>query len=107
MRARLLRTLARLGCVAIGGTFAVLVGVQYARIVERNVVYMQQVRDVESDVGALQSKRVEQLREIDRLTDPRGAIPEIHDRLHLVGDHEAIIYLKRHDEPDAGGAPAP
>jgi hypothetical protein len=106
VKSRLLRTLARLGCVAIAGTFAVLVGVQYVRIVERNVVYMQQVRDAESDVAALQSKRAEQLREISRLTDPRGAIPEIHDRLHLVGDHEAIIYLKRHDGLDAGGTAA-
>ncbi len=107
MKPRLLRTLARLGCTAIVGTFAVLVGVQYARIVERNVTYMQQVRDVERDVTALQSKREEQLREIRRLSDPRGAIPEIHDRLHLVGDHEAIIYLKRHDGLDADRAPAP
>jgi hypothetical protein len=31
------------------------------------------------------------------LSDPRGSIPEIHDRLHMVGPHEEIIYLKRHD----------
>lgn len=104
MRSPLLRTLARLGCAAIVGTFAVLIGVQYARIVERNVAYMQQVRDVERDVAALQIKRDEQLRRIGRLSDPQGAIPEIHDRLHLVGDHEAIIYLKRHDGLDAGAS---
>ena len=46
---------------------------------------------------ALQTKRDEQLRQIKRLSDPSGSIPDIHDRLHLVGDHEAIIYLKRHD----------
>jgi hypothetical protein len=86
-----------MGIAAIGGTFAVLIGVQYVRIVERNVSYIQQVHDVQSDVTALELKRDEQLRQIKRLSDPRGAIPEIHDRLHLVGDHEAIIYLKRHD----------
>lgn len=93
----LLRSLTRIGVVAIGGVFAVLIGVQYARIIERNVAYVQQVRDVERDVAALGIKRDEQLRKIGRLNDPSGAIPEIHDRLHLVGDHEAIIYLKRHD----------
>ena len=93
----LLRYLARLGVVGIGGTFAVLIGVQYARIVERNIDYVQQVHAVESDVTALEEKRDDQLRQIKRLSDPMGAIPEIHDRLHLVGDHEAIIYLKRHD----------
>ena len=102
MKSPLLRTLARLGVAAIGGTFAVLIGVQYARIVDRNVGYIQQVHDVEHDVSALELKRDEQLRQIRRLTDPRGAIPEIHDRLHLVGDHEAIIYLKRHDAGAAG-----
>jgi hypothetical protein len=86
-----------MGVVGIVGTFAVLIGVQYARIVERNVAYVQQVHDVERDVTALEAKRDEQLRQIRRLSDPQGAIPEIHDRLHLVGDHEAIIYLKRHD----------
>ena len=93
----LLRSLTRAGAVVIGGTFAVLIGVQYARLIERNVGYVQQVRDVERDVATLQTKRVEQLRQIKRLSDPSGAIPDIHDRLHLVGDHEAIIYLKRHD----------
>jgi hypothetical protein len=86
-----------MGVVGIVGTFAVLIGVQYARIIERNIDYVQQVHDVENDVSALEAKRDEQLRQIVRLSDPQGAIPEIHDRLHLVGDHEAIIYLKRHD----------
>jgi len=95
-----LRFLARLGIAAIGATFAVLIVVQYARIVKRNIAYIQQVHQVESDVTALELRRDQQLRQIRRLTDPRGSIPEIHDRLHLVGDHEEIIYLKRHD----GGA---
>ncbi len=93
----LVRTLTRAGVVGIGGTFAVLIGVQYARIIERNISYVQQVRDVEQDVAALQLKREDQLRQIKRLSDPSGAIPEIHDRLHLVGPNEAIIYLRRHD----------
>jgi hypothetical protein len=99
---RLLRSLTRVGVVVIGGTFAVLIGVQYARIVERNVDYVRQVRDVERDVAALEVKRDEQLRQIKRLSDPSGAIPEIHDRLHLVGNREAIIYLKRHDGGTVG-----
>jgi hypothetical protein len=102
-----LRTLARAGFAAIAATFAVLIGVQYARIVERNLAYMQQVRDVEHDVAALQVKRTQQMQLIARLSDPRGSIPEIHDRLHLVGDHEAIIYLKRPDGAAAGDTGTP
>jgi hypothetical protein len=93
----MLAWLARVGVTLIGGTFAILVTVQYARIIERNVTYVQQVHAVERDIGELQQKRDRQLRQIRRLSDPQGSIPEIHDRLHLVGDHEAIIYLKRHD----------
>jgi len=99
----LLRSLGRLGLFAIGGTCAILIAVQYGRIIERNVAYYRQVHDVERDIAALEKQRDDQLREIARLSDPRGAIPEIHDRLHLVGDHEAIIYLKRHD----AGQPRP
>jgi hypothetical protein len=95
MKSPLLAWLARLGVTAIGGTFAILIAVQYVRIVERNVAYIQQVHDVEHDVTALEAKRDQQLRQIKRLSDPQGAIPEIHDRLHMVGEHEEIIYLKR------------
>jgi hypothetical protein len=97
MNSPLLAWLARLGVTAIGGTFAVLIAVQYVRIVERNVAYIQQIHDVNADVSALEQKRDVQLRQIQRLSDPRGSIPEIHDRLHMVGPHEEIIYLKRHD----------
>jgi hypothetical protein len=99
MKTPMMAFLARLSVTAIGGTFAILIAVQYVRIIERNVSYVHQVHAVESDVGALTEKRDKQLRTIQRLSDPQGAIPEIHDRLHMVGDHEAIIYLKRHDTP--------
>jgi cell division protein FtsB len=94
-----LRLLAHVGIAAIGATFAVLIGVQYTRIIGRNIAYVQQIHQVEADVAALERRRDEQRRTIARLSDPQGAIPEIHDRLHLVRDHEAIIYLKRHDAP--------
>lgn len=103
MKPAVLRRLARVVCVLLAGTFVVLVAVQYARIVQRNLAYMQQVRDVEREVAALQVKRDDQMRQIGRLSDPHGSIPEIHDRLHLVGDHEAIIYLRRHGDPAATG----
>lgn len=102
MKSPLLAWFARLGVTAIGGTFAVLIAVQYGRIVERNVAYIQQIQAVNADVNMLEQKRTQQRRQIQRLSDPRGAIPEIHDRLHMVGPHEEIIYLKRHDA-GAGG----
>jgi hypothetical protein len=91
------RVFARLGIVAVVSTVCALIAVQYARIIERNVWYAHAVSSVDRDVATLEHKRDEQRREILRLSDPHGAIPEIHDRLHLVSGHEGIIYLKRHD----------
>ena len=56
MKSPLLAWMARIGVTAIGGTFAILIAVQYARIIERNVAYVQQVHDVERDVTALDGK---------------------------------------------------
>jgi hypothetical protein len=93
----LLRLSARVGILAVTCTVVALIAVQYGRIVERNLWYAGQLSQVQRDVESLERKRDVQLREIRRLSDPQGAIPEIHDRLHLVGDHEAIIYLNRHE----------
>jgi hypothetical protein len=93
----LLRVAARLGFVGVVCTVVALVAVQYARIVERNLWYAHQLAAVRSDIATLERKRDEQRHEIRRLSDPHGAIPEIHDRLHLVGSHEAIIYVSPHE----------
>jgi prephenate dehydrogenase len=93
--ARLLRVLRRLGLAGAAIVFVTIVGTQYVRIIGRNLSLASELRAAESDVRALQEKEALQRREIVRLSDPNGAIPEIHDKLHLVGDGEAIIYLKR------------
>jgi hypothetical protein len=93
--ATLVRFLSRIGVAAVIVFVVSLVGVQYARVIGRNVALARELRAVEGDVTALKVKRARQVREIRRLSDPRGAVPEIHDRLRLVGDKEAIIYLKR------------
>jgi hypothetical protein len=43
----------------------------------------------------LDAERERRIATIKRLEDPRGAIPEIHDRLHLALPNESIIYLKK------------
>jgi cell division protein FtsB len=76
--------------------FAVLalVGVQYAHVIGRNVALARELHSVEHDIVSLRAKEIQQKQQIRRLSDPRGAIPEIHGRLHLVRDKEAIIYLE-------------
>lgn len=95
----LLRLLGRIGVVSVALVAISLIGVQYARVIGRNIALAHELRDVERDVAMLKVKRSQQERDIRRLSDPRGAIPEIHDRLHLVGDKEAIIYLKHGRQP--------
>ncbi len=99
---RSMRLAGRLFVVAAVAAFLALVGLQYARVIGQNIALARSLHDVETDITSLQAKRVAQGREIRRLSDPRGAIPEIHDRLHLVDPHEAIIYLKGPD----GAVPA-
>lgn len=88
----------RCAMFAVAGAFAVFFGLQYARIIGKNVEISNQYAAAQNDVRLLEAKRTEADRQIRRLSDPAGAIPEIHDKLHLVGDHEAIIYLKNHDD---------
>jgi hypothetical protein len=95
----LLRLASRIGVVSVVLVVLSLIAVQYARVIGRNVAMAAELRAVDGDLTSLRAKRAHQLQEIGRLSDPRGAIPEIHDRLHLVGSKEAIIYLK--------GAPNP
>src|SRR3984893_5374012 len=98
--AALVRALGRIGVASVVVFVVSLVGVQYARVIGRNVALARELHSVEADVLSLKVKRAQQVRDIRRLSDPQGAIPEIHDRLHLVGGKEAIIYLKR-----GGGQP--
>lgn len=95
----IVRLIGRIGAVGIAGVFLALVTLQFVRITGQNMALAHTLRDVEGEVRALEAKRLVQLRTIARLSDIHGAIPEIHERLHLVGDHEAIIYLKRTHAP--------
>jgi cell division protein FtsB len=91
-----LRLLGRIVIVAIVGAFVAVVGLQYSRIIAKNMAMAGQLAAAQSDIRSLEAKRAEQEQRIRRLSDPAGAVPEIHDKLHLVGDREAIIYLKQH-----------
>ena len=95
----LVRVLGRVGVVCVALIVLSLIGAQYAHVIGRNLALAHQLHGVEHDIVTLEVRRTQQQREIRRLSDPRGAIPEIHDRLHLVGDKEAIIYLKRGHPP--------
>lgn len=71
-----------------------LVSIQFARIVNENIAMARSLSSVQEDVEALRDHKRREERELRRLMDPEGAIPEIHDRLHLVRPNEAIIYVR-------------
>jgi len=89
-----IRLAGRIVLAAVGLTFLALVGLQFANIVARNVAVAREVSASRAELTALREKKQRQLRTIARLSDPRGAVPEIHDRLRLVGPHEELIYVE-------------
>ena len=84
----------RIGTLLVCVTVFALVFVQYAHVIGRNVAMMRQLHGVQNDVKTLQTRKRWQQREIKRLSDPAGSIPEIHERLHLVRPNETIIFLR-------------
>jgi cell division protein FtsB len=78
---------------------ATLIIIQYARAFHENLVAMRQLHALRSDIAALQRERSEQLREIRRLSDPSGVLPEIHDRLRLVKPGEVVIFVSPAPSP--------
>jgi|SRR5579862_107300 len=103
----LLRLAGRITAVALGLLVLTLVGIQFARAIGENLAAMHQLTALRSDIAALQRRRDEQQRELRRLRDPQGAIPEIHDRLRLVRPNEALIFVSPQPVVPAGPSSGP
>ena len=76
-----------------------LVGVQFVRVAKANLALARELSFTQDDISDLQQRRSHQIRELRRLQSPEGSIPEIHDRLRLVGPHEAIIFVSPAPSP--------
>jgi cell division protein FtsB len=100
---RLMRLAGRLTVLVACFVVATVVVIQYGRIVARNVALSHALASTRAEISVLRAKERKQKRLIERLSDPHGAIPEIHDRLHVVAPHEELIYLK----PAPSRAPEP
>lgn len=88
-----LRFAGRITAAALGLLVLTVVGIQFARAIGENLTAAHQLSTLQSDIATLQHRRDEQQRELRRLRDPQGAIPEIHDRLRLVRPNEALIFV--------------
>jgi hypothetical protein len=93
-----IRFAGRMTAVAIALLVVTLVGVQFARAIGENLAAAHELSSIRTDISALDKRR-----ELVRLRDPQGAIPEIHDRLRLVRPNEAIIFVS----PQPAATPSP
>ncbi|MDQ2858297.1 MAG: hypothetical protein M3R53_06555 [Candidatus Eremiobacteraeota bacterium] len=77
------------------------VAMQLEGVIAKNVAIRRELSGARADVAALRERRKRQLRTISRLSDPAGAIPEIHDKLHLIGAREDLYYVRGVARPTA------
>ncbi|HMD02971.1 MAG TPA: hypothetical protein VKG44_08400 [Candidatus Baltobacteraceae bacterium] len=96
------RIAGRLTLAVVIAALVALVATQFAGIVGRNVAVGREVAASRAELDALRAKKHAQLRAIARLSDPGGAIPEIHDKLKLVGPHEELIFVQGLPSPSPG-----
>ena len=97
--AGVVRLFSRLIFGAVAVVVFTLVSIQFARIVNENIAMARSLSSIQQDVATLREHKRQDERELRRLLDPEGAVPEIHDRLHLLRANEAIIYIKPASQP--------
>jgi hypothetical protein len=90
----ILRLAGRLGITGLMTAVIVLVAIQFLHVINDDIFAERELSSMQNDITTLRIREQFQLRELHRLRDPQGAIPEIHDKLRLVRPNEAIIYLR-------------
>ena len=85
----------RIAVVLGGAILCALFAIQFVRIIDQNLAMSRTLSSVQSDVAMLRARERQETMDIRRLGTAAGAVPEIHDRLHLVRPNEAIVYIKR------------
>lgn len=70
------------------------ISLQFAHIINENIAMASSLSSVQDEIAQLRVRRRHQELEIRRLNDIDGTVPEIHDRLRLVGPDEELIFVK-------------
>jgi cell division protein FtsB len=99
------RFVGRVGATALALLVFTLVAIQFARVIHQNIALSSELSAAQNDITRLQAHRDWQMRQLRRLQDPPGAIPEIHDRLRLVRANEAIVFVSPLPSPQATSTP--
>jgi hypothetical protein len=90
----LIRLFGRVGVVLLVSSCVLLIVVQYYHIIRYALTLTHELSETRRDIADLRALRVRQMSDIRRLSDPHGAIPDIHDRLRLVAPNEMLIYVE-------------
>jgi cell division protein FtsB len=101
----IVRFLSRVGATTLALLVFTLVAIQFARVIHQNIALSRELAATQNDITQLDAHRAWQLRQLRRLQDPQGAIPEIHDRLRLVRANEAIVFVSPLPSPDSSPTP--
>ena len=88
------RVAGRVGALVVIVAVFATVAIQFEGILAKNVAVAREVAASREQIEALRVRIADDRTTIERLRDPRGAIPEIHEKLKLVGKHEEIIYVR-------------
>ena len=92
---RVIRLAGRLALTGVALAVLAVVLIQFARVGARNWSVSRELAAERAEVAALQERERRQELTVRRLSDPRGAIPEIHQMLGLVGPREDLIFVRR------------
>jgi len=101
----MLRLAGRITVMLVAMLLFSLAGIQFARLIDQNIAMAHELSATQADIGALKLRRERQLRELRRLRDPEGAIPDIHERLRLVGPKEEMIFVSPAPSAEPSTAP--
>jgi cell division protein FtsB len=94
-----LRAASRIGLAFAALALLAVFAVQYWNAIARNFALSAALARTRTQIAELDERRNEQRREIRRLQDPEGAVPEIHRLLQRFKPGETRIFL--------WGAPTP
>lgn len=90
---RVVRLAGRVALALVVVAVCVVVAMQFEGIVAKNVAVAREISAARADIADVRARELHQRATIARLSSARGAVPEIHEKLRLIGPHEQIIYL--------------
>lgn len=91
---RIVRLAGRLALAFVVVAVLGVIAMQLEGIVAKNIAVANELSSARTEVVHLRAREARQRATIARLATARGAVPEIHEKLRLVGPHEEIIFLR-------------